>query len=125
MTASGTRIGVLVAWSLTAFGCGYLEDRFKTCQDTPVELTNSDQTLGSIHLLAPGESATSETLLQSGQTRRVFMCLDKGQSQRFRAQQPTDPQPVAASNCVASQATYESARPRVLWTPVGLRCEGW
>jgi hypothetical protein len=102
-----------------------LDDRFKTCQDTPVDLINSEQTLGPIHLLAEGESAISETLLQSGQTRRVFLCLDKGQSERFRAQQVNDPQPVAASNCVATQADYESARPRVLWTPVGLRCEGW
>ncbi len=126
MKASGTRGALLLAgMALSAAGCGYLEDRLKTCQDTPVELINSDQTLGPIHLLAPGESATSETLLQSGQTRRVFLCLDRGGSQRFRAQQSGDPQPVAASNCVATRATYEAARPRVLWTPVGLRCEGW
>ncbi len=122
---SWTRIGTVTLVGTLLGGCGFLEDRFKTCQDTPVELINSDQTLGSIHLLAEGESATAETLLRSGQTRRVFLCLDRGQSERFRAQAENDPQPVAASNCVATQSTYESARPRVLWTPVGLRCEGW
>lgn len=125
MTAAWARIGALVSVGWLAAGCGYLEDRFKTCQDTPVDLVNSDQTRGAAHVLAPGESATAQTLLESGQSRRIFMCLDKGQTQRFRAQLPGDPQPVATVNCVASQSSYESTRPRVLWTPVGLRCESW
>lgn len=125
MTAAWKRIGALVGLGLLAAGCGYLDDRFKTCQDTPVDLINSDQTLGAAHVLGPGETATAETLLQSGQSRRIFLCLDKGQTQRFRAQLSGDAQPVATVNCVASLASYESARPRVIWTPVGLRCENW
>lgn len=125
MRAAWRPLGALVGLAAMAAACGYLEDRFKTCEDVPVDLINNDQTLGPVHVLGPGETATSETLLQSGQSRRVFMCLQKGQTQRFRAQLPDDAQPVATLNCVASLASYESARPRVLWTPVGLRCEDW
>lgn len=125
MTAAWKRLAALVGLSGLAAGCSFLDNRLKTCQDTPVELINSDQTLGPAHVLGPAESATSATLLQSGQSRRIFLCLDKGQTQRFRAQLPNDAQPVATVNCVASLADYESARPRVIWTPVGLRCEGW
>lgn len=125
MRAAWRRIGALVGLGLLAAGCGYLDDRFKTCQDTPVDLINSEQTLRAVHVLGPAESASAATLLESGQSRRTVLCLDKGQTQHFRAQLANDPQPVATVNCVVSLASYESARPRVIWTPVGLRCEGW
>lgn len=116
---------IVIAAGFTAGACGFLEDRFKTCEDTPVDLVNSDQTRAPVHILGPAESATNETLLQSGQERRIFQCLQKGEVKRFRAQALNDTQPVATANCVASQASYEAARPRVVWTQVGLRCEGW
>lgn len=125
MRAAERRLVVTLGIVLFASGCGYLQNRLKTCEDTSVDLINDEQTLGPIHLLGPEEAPSAQTLLQSGQARRITQCLDKGDVKRFRAQQPNETTPVATANCAASLASYETARPRVRWTPIGLRCESW
>ncbi len=125
MRAAERWFALALVGALCAPGCGYLQNRLKTCEDTAVDLINDEQTLGPIHVLGPEEPVSSQTLLQSGQSRRITQCLDKGDVKRFRAQRPNETTPVATANCAASLASYETATPRVRWTPIGLRCEGW
>lgn len=121
------RLAVLALLALPWAGCGYLEDAFKTCQDVPVDLVNSPQTIASFHIVTEDEAPTSANLLESGASRRIQMCLDKGYRKNFRVFRANDFSSGSLANvsCVASKSSYESAVARVVWTPVGLRCENW
>lgn len=121
------RLAALAALALPGAGCGYLEDAFKTCQDVQVDLVNSPQTVASFHIVTEDESPSAANLLESGASRRIQMCLDKGYRKKFRVFRANDfsPGPLADAFCVAGKSSYESVLPRVVWTPVGLRCENW
>ena len=115
-------LGALVAVS----GCGVfddLSDRFKTCEDTPVDLINSEQTRFAVNIAGPEEEFKPENLLESGRSRRIFLCLERGNRKRFRVEQ--DGQVVAVVNCVASYSSYETRVVAVVWTPGGIVCQGW
>jgi hypothetical protein len=117
-------MGLAVACSGSA--CGFLEDRFKTCEDVRVDLVNDDQTLGPFYILAEDENPSSATLLQSGDTRRISQCLDIGYRKQFRVYTPNDlSHPVAEVNCGAGKSSYDAIVLRVRWTPIGIRCENW
>lgn len=118
----GTAAGVLLA----ASGCNVfddLTDRFKTCEDTPVDLINDQQTRHAVNIAGPEEDFRPENLLESGQQRRILLCLERGNRKRFRVEQ--DGQVVAVVNCVASHSSYETRTVIVRWTPTGISCEGW
>jgi hypothetical protein len=107
-------------------GCGIfddLSDRFKTCDDTPVDLVNSQQTRNAVNIAGPEEDFRPENVLESGASRRIFLCLEKGNRKRFRVEE--NGQVVAALNCVASRASYEARVVQVIWTPTGLVCKDW
>jgi hypothetical protein len=121
---------LLLAMVVSAAGiggaCGFLENRFKSCEDVRVDLVNDDQTLGPFHILAEDERPSDETLLPSGATRRINQCLDVGYRKRFRAFTPDDlSHPVGDVNCGAGKSSYDTIVARVRWTPVGFRCENW
>lgn len=120
------RAGWVLGAALATAGCGYLEDRFKTCQDVIVDVINDDQTLGPYHIVIEDESPNSSNLLESGFSRQVALCLDLGYRKQVRVFRPTNlTTSVANANCVASKSGYESITPRVRWTPIGIRCENW
>jgi hypothetical protein len=121
------RLAALALLALPWAGCGYVEDAFKTCEDVPVDLVNSPQTVASFHIVTEEESPSSANLLESGASRRIQMCLDKGYRKSFRVFRANDFSSGSLANvyCVASKSSYESVVPRVVWTPVGLRCENW
>lgn len=111
---------------LSSSGCGFLEDRFKSCDDVRVDLVNDDQTLGPFHIVAEEERPGPENLLQSGDARRISQCLDKGYRKEFRVFRPNDfSAPIANAKCAASHTSYESIVPRVRWTPIGIICDNW
>lgn len=117
-----TAAGVLLATG----GCGVfddLSDRFKTCEDTPVDLVNSEQTRFAVNIAGPEEDFHPDNVIQSGHSRRIFLCLERGNRKRFRVQQGD--QIVAVVNCVASHSSYETRVVSVVWTPTGIVCEGW
>lgn len=117
-----TAAGVFAA----ATGCGVfddLSDRFKTCEDTPVDLVNSEQTRVEVNIAGPEEQFHPENVLPSGHSRRIFLCLERGNRKRFRVEQ--NGQIVAVVNCVASHSSYETRVVSVVWTPTGIVCEGW
>lgn len=93
----------------------------------PVDLVNSPQTVASFHIVTEEESPTLANLLESGASRRIQVCLDKGYRKNFRVFRANDFSSGSLANvyCVASRASYESVVPRVVWTPVGFRCENW
>jgi hypothetical protein len=121
------RLALLAALALACAGCDgvadYLTNRFKTCEDVRVDLVNSEQSRFPIHITGPGESRTAATLLQSGQSRSISLCLERGDRKRFLA--ANDAEVVATVNCVAFKASYEGSFVRVLWTPAGLVCQDW
>jgi hypothetical protein len=118
---------VAVALCLSGPAClnvdDYLSDRFKTCEDVSVELINSEQTRGAYYVLGPGERATHEKLLQSGESRTLVMCLEIGHGYKFRAE--TNERVVGVGKCPASRRSYESIMVSVVWTPVGFQCVNW
>jgi len=116
-------LGVALAAGLALAGCDWLGDRFKTCEDSFVDLVNGDQSRQSVDLLAEGEDPGPQTPLAPGQTRRVSFCLSKGDRRSFRVLE--DGVVLAQAVCVASRASYEGHAVQVRWGPGGLACSGW
>ena len=126
MRSQGLGVGMAVAMLAVGTGCGVfddLSDRFKTCEDTPVDLINSEQTRATVNIAGPEEGFREENELLSGRSRRIFLCLERGDRKRFRVER--EGQVIAAVNCVASLSSYEARTVSVIWTPAGLRCDGW
>jgi hypothetical protein len=121
-------IGIMVAVALVGLSaCNdiqNLQDRLKTCQDTVIYLNNSPQTIEPIYMLGPDEVFTLASRLDSGQSRPLGLCVEKGDRKRFRVF-GQDGVEIAAVNCVASLVDYETQHPIVSWTPEGIHCDGW
>lgn len=112
--------------ALATPGCDYLEDRFQTCGNLRVDLANSMQSPAPIHIAAENESFSASTRLLAGATRRLVLCVERGNRKRFRAMQE-DGNIVAQVTCVVSRGRYEyeSSVARVEWNPGGLHCQDW
>jgi len=127
MRSRGLLVVTVLGTLLGSTGCGVfdnLSDRFKTCEDVPVDLINSEQTRGTaINFAGPEENFLDENRLESGQSRRMYMCIERGDRKRFRVEQ--DGNVIAVVNCVASLSSYETHTVSVIWTPRGIVCEGW
>jgi hypothetical protein len=118
---------LLLGAALVASACDLVEDLtngFKTCQDAGVVLLNSEQTLGPVHITGPGEGFAADNLLESGFSRRLSLCLERGDRKMFRAG-GLDRQVIGTATCVAERARYEGVVPRVVWGPAGFSCQGW
>jgi hypothetical protein len=120
-------LGLLSA--LFSLGCGLdsvFANRLKTCGDAAVELVNSAQAQAAVHIAGPAESFTAETFLASGASRRVQLCLERGDRKSFRAG-ARDGQVLGSVTCVATRTSdqYEAAVARVVWGPLGFSCENW
>jgi hypothetical protein len=111
------------AVAVSAAGCDWLGDRFKTCQDAFVDLVNGDQSRDAVDLVGDGEDPGPQTPLLPGQTRRVTYCLSKGDRRSFRVLQ--EGVVLAQAVCVASRSSYEGRAVQVRWGPGGLACTGW
>ena len=120
------RAAIVAIALLGAGGCDVfddLSDRFKTCEDTVVVMTNDPQTRGTISMIAPDEVFGDQAVLASGHSREVSLCLERGDRKRFRVAE--NGVEIAAVNCVASLANYETARPTVVWIKDKIRCDNW
>ena len=106
-------------------GCDFVEDHLRTCGSLRVDLTNSQQARLPVHLAAETESFSADTLLVSGASRRIVLCVERGDRRAFRALR--DGEVIGATTCVVSKARheYESSIARVIWAPGGFRCENW
>jgi hypothetical protein len=111
--------------ALAAPGCDWAEDRLKTCKDQAVELRNEDPERRAASILVEDERESDATRLQTGQTRRVSVCVERGDSKRFRALH--EGTVLGVANCVVSRAAweYEATLVRVTWDARGLVCENW
>jgi hypothetical protein len=121
--------GLLTAaliFAVTA-GCEVFEDigdRFKTCEDTSIVLTNSQQTRVAVNIIGPEEVFAQENLLESGQSRNIVLCMDHGDRKLFQVRQGGEI--VESVNCVASHDSYTGRpKPSVVWTQDDLLCENW
>ncbi len=101
-----------------------IDDAFKTCHDWQVRLLNDEQSIGSVHIIGPEETATEETLLASGQSRSITLCLELGHEYSFRVI-AKDGSTLAAAKCAASRSHYDGITLAVDWTPIGVRCINW
>jgi hypothetical protein len=119
------RAALAVLAALVSPSCDWLHDRFRQCGRIAVELHNSDQAIEPVQILAEGERSGDEALLPSGASRRISLCVERGDAKRFRAVRGTDT--LAVANCIVSRARYEyeSTVMRVVWDPRGLVCENW
>ena len=126
MERSARSRNVVVAASfilLSVAGCD-LAERFKTCEDAEIILLNSEQTRVAVNMIGPDEVFAQENLLESGQSRRIVICMDRGDRKRFQVRQGT--QIVASVNCVPSRESYVGhPQPTVTWTQDDLLCENW
>ena len=115
----------LVGLLLLASGCDWMQDRFRECGHQTVELLNSEQSIGPVAILAEGERDSDEAILASGASRRLELCVERGDAKRFRAVQGGAT--VAVANCTVSRARYqyEATIVRVVWDARGLVCENW
>src|SRR5512138_2785540 len=91
--------------ALAAVGCN-LSDRLRTCEHVPVDLVNDPQTRAVVNIAGPEEAFLPENRLDSGASRRIVLCLERGDRKKFRAEQ--NGVVVAVANCVASLSTYEA-----------------
>jgi hypothetical protein len=106
-------------------GCDWLDDRFKTCRDVRVDLLNSQQTLDPIHLVGPDESFDSSNRLESGASRSLVQCLEKGDRKKFRAGS-LNGDTIGLVTCVAEKSSYEGQPvPQVVWFTTGFECLDW
>lgn len=105
--------------------CDWVQDRFRQCGHMQVELLNSEQSIDPVGILAEGEPTSEEAVLASGASRRLSLCVERGDAKRFRAVRGGDVLGVA--NCVVSRARYEyeSTVARVVWDARDLVCENW
>lgn len=106
-------------------GCSFVQDRFRSCGHLQVDLVNSDQSIDPVSILAESERPFAEAVLASGQSRRLLVCVERGDAKRFRAVRGGDT--LAVANCVVSRARdeYEASVARVVWDPRGLVCDNW
>src|SRR6185436_9282753 len=103
--------------------CGWMDDHFE-CGNQTVELLNSDQAIVPVAILFEEESLPErEALLVSGASRRLAVCVERGDAKRFRAVRGGET--LAVANCVVSRARYEfeATVVRVVWDARGLVCE--
>jgi hypothetical protein len=114
----------LAAALLSSTACDWLEDRLKTCEDVRTDLVNGYPTFGPIHIAGPDEPFSEATYLLPGASRRITVCLERGDRKKFRAAQ-ADQETVDVVHCVALRATYEDEVLRVFWNGRGLACVGW
>lgn len=122
------RPSLAVAAALAALlpaGCDWVQDRFRQCGHMQVELLNSEQSIEPVGILAEGEPTSEEAVLASGASRRLSLCVERGDAKRFRAVRGGAT--LAVANCVVSRARYEyeSTLARVVWDARGLVCENW
>jgi hypothetical protein len=120
-----TTAALTLAAAASLTSCDWLEDRFKTCDDVRVDLLNSQQTVAPIHLAAPAESFGAGNLLQSGESRSVVQCLQRGDRKEFRAGSLSG-QTVGLVTCVAGRSSYEGhPTPTVVWFSNEFVCQEW
>ena len=117
-------LGLVVA--LVGSGCDFIDDRLRTCGSLRVDVANSMQNLDPIHIASEDESFSENTLLPPGASRRLILCVERGDRHQFRAMQ-TDGNIVAVATCVVSKGRYEyeSSVARIEWGPGGFRCQNW
>jgi len=114
---------VVLGVAAASLGCGWLEDRFKTCRDIRVRIENSEQTLEGVRIAGPGEAFTDDTFLESGDVREKIVCAERGERTEFRALH--NGRVVGEVKCVLSRHPEETTTVRVIWTLQGFQCQGW
>ena len=120
---SRARLVAISILAATTSGCGWLDDRLRSCSNANVDLVNSVQNTEPIHLVGPVEATADATQLEPGERRRTTQCLNRGDKRRYRA--IVGPDVIATIECVASRASYEGVTIEVIWKRSGLSCEGW
>lgn len=106
-------------------GCDWLKARLRTCHQLRVDLVNSEQTLAAVNVTVEDEGPSPGNLLASGASRRVSLCVEKGDREKFVAWR--DGQILAEIRCPVSLSPdqVDASVARVVFGPPGFSCEGW
>jgi hypothetical protein len=118
-------VACLLAVAVATPGCDWVQDRFRTCGHVTVEMRVDRQNRFEAHVAAHEEEFSAATLLQPGQSRRIALCLERGDRVRFRSEQFGAVNRV--STCVYSKNRIEAefTTVRVVLYPDQLACENW
>jgi hypothetical protein len=106
-------------------GCDWVEDRFQTCSRLDVDLENRGGSGQAVHLALEHETYGPENLVPWLSTRRVEVCVERGDVKRFRAGMGSETFFIA--NCAVSrnEDEFEFNVARVVWDRGELACENW
>jgi hypothetical protein len=106
-------------------GCDWLDDRFRTCSRLQVDLENRGGSGEAVHIALEHETYGAENLVPWLSSRRVEVCVERGDVKRFRAGMGSETFFIA--NCAVSRPEYEYEFnvARVVWDRGELSCENW
>lgn len=121
-------------WMIKAFalaglvvlpGCDWVQDRFRECEHLRIDLENQGNSGEAVHIAPEGESFGAENLVPWLSSRRVEVCVERGDVKRFRAGFAGGT--IYIANCVVTRATYEYEfnTARVVFDRDLLTCENW
>jgi hypothetical protein len=106
-------------------GCDWTQDRFRECRHLRVDLKNQGSSGDPINLVMEEETYGDANLVPWLSTRRVEVCVERGDVKRFRAGKGNETLFIA--NCVVTRPTYEYEFnvARVVFDRNVLDCENW
>ena len=127
MSDRGTlsRAAVALAGLLALAGCDWVSDAFQTCRYLKVDLENRANSGEAIHIAVDEEAFGEFNLVPWLSSRRVERCLERGETERFRAGMGPDTFFVVPYPVSRTEAQFEASVARVVWDRGELRCENW
>jgi hypothetical protein len=106
-------------------GCGWVSDVFQTCRYLKVDLENRANSGQPVHIAVADESYGPENLVPWLSSRRIERCLERGDTERFRAGMGPDTFFVVQCPVSITEDQFQSTVARVVWDRGELRCENW
>ena len=100
-------------------------DTFQTCSHLKVDLENRGGSGQAVHLALEDESYGAENLVPWLSTRRVEVCVERGDVKRFRAGMGPETFFIANCDVLRSEDEFEFNVARVVWDRGQLACENW
>jgi hypothetical protein len=119
------RAAIALAGLLALTGCGWLDDTFQTCRHLKVDLENRANSGQPVHIAVDDESYGPENLIPWLSSRRVEVCVERGDVERFRAGMGPDTFFIAHCPVTITEEQFEATVARVVWDRGELRCENW
>ena len=106
-------------------GCDWVSDKFQSCRYLKIDLENRANSGEPVHIAVEDESFGEFNLVPWLSSRRIERCLERGETERFRAGIGAETFFVAHCPVTITEEQFEATVARVLWDRGELRCENW